>query len=71
MSELIEQILDLPVAERIGLARDILDSVVSEPETVQVSPAQLAEINRRIEYNRQNPDKVIPLEEFLADFDRL
>lgn len=54
-SVLFDEIFEMPVQDRIGLARDILDSVVSDAESVEVSVEQMVELERRIEDYHKNP----------------
>lgn len=63
MNALLDEILELPIAERIKLVGDIWDSIAVRPEAVQVTPEQMAEIERRLEDYRKNPDDVVPWEE--------
>jgi putative addiction module component (TIGR02574 family) len=63
MSIRLDEILELPIAERIRLAQDIWDSVAAEPGEVKLTDEQMAEIDRRLEYHRQHPHDVIPWEE--------
>ena len=63
MSVLFEQALKLPIAERRKLADDLYESIESSPEAFRLTPEQEAELDRRIEYNRLNPDDVVPWEE--------
>ena len=63
MSVLLEQALKLPVAERRKLADDLYESIESSPEAFRLTPEQEAELERRVEYNRLNPDDVVPWEE--------
>jgi putative addiction module component (TIGR02574 family) len=66
MSTQLEQILALPIDERIKLVEDIWDSIAAVPEAVQLSDEQMAEIERRLEDYRRNPDDVVPWEEAKA-----
>ena len=43
----IDQILELPADDRIELAQQIWESVSMHPESVLLSPAQAAELERR------------------------
>lgn len=52
----------LTVAERIQLAEDLWDSIAEAPEVLELTEAQRAEIQRRLEAHRLNPDDVIPWE---------
>lgn len=63
MSILLDKALELPIPERIRLVEDIWDSIVTVPEAVRLSPEQLAEIERRMEDYRSNPEDVVPWED--------
>ena len=60
MSTELSDILQMSVAERIQLAEDIWDSIAATPESLPVTDAQKAELDRRLEAHAQNPDEVIP-----------
>ena len=62
MNTHLEEILALPVGERIKLVEDIWDSIGAVPEAVQLTSAQKEEIERRLEDYRINPDDVVPWE---------
>lgn len=68
MSVILEEILEMSVPDRIGLARDILDSVVSDAGTVALSDVQMSEIQNRLAYHRDHPNDVVPWEEFWERF---
>ena len=70
MSVLFDEILEMPVPDRIGLARDILDSVVSDAGTVKLSDEKMAEIENRLAYHRDHPDDVVPGDEFWTRFQK-
>ena len=53
------EILQLSVAERIQLVEDIWDSIAVVPESVMLTEEQEAEINRRVEEYRANPNEGI------------
>ena len=67
MNVLLEQALKLGPLERQRLA-DYLYRSLDDAGEVTVSAEHLAELERRIEYNRQHPEEVVPLEDFLARF---
>ncbi len=46
---LLESIMKLPPAERVGLAYRILESVEKEEDTAELTPEWRAEIERRVE----------------------
>lgn len=62
MSTLLEQAVALPVPERIKLVEEIWDSIAVKDEAVDLTEAQVAELERRIEYHRLHPDDTIPWE---------
>ena len=49
-------VLDLSVAERIQLAEDIWDTIPKASEAPKITDAQRAELDRRLEAHRKNPD---------------
>jgi putative addiction module component (TIGR02574 family) len=53
----------LSVAERIQLAEDLWDSVVAETTDIPLTDAQKAELDRRLEDLRRNPDDAAPWDE--------
>jgi putative addiction module component (TIGR02574 family) len=63
MNTLLEQSLALPIPERIKLVEDIWDSITAEPETLGLTPEQIAEVDRRIDDYSKNPEKLVPWEE--------
>ena len=56
----LSDVLQLSVPERIQLAEDIWDSIVSFPEAVPLTDAQKAELDHRLEKYRQSPEQSIP-----------
>lgn len=66
---ILEQALKLPVGERIRLADDLYMSVGEPMGTIPLADAQVAELERRLEEHRRNPESTIPMDEFLARFD--
>ncbi len=51
---------DLTVSERIQLAEDLWDSVSEAPEVLELTPAQRAELDRRLAAHQADPDSAIP-----------
>ena len=65
MRTLLEQSLELPIPERIKLVEDIWDSISAEQNdqgTFELTPDQVAELERRIEFHRSHPEDTIPWE---------
>lgn len=49
------EIAQLSVAERIQLAEDIWETLVAAPDTIPIPDAQRAELDRRLQAYRDNP----------------
>ncbi len=49
-------VLELSVAERIQLAEDIWDTIPETSEAPKLTDAQRAELDRRLEEHRKNPE---------------
>ena len=67
-SLLLDELMQLDAVERLDIAEKLWDSVhppgsALPGETVVITPEQMAEIDRRIEEHRRNPDSAIPYEE--------
>ena len=56
-TSLLEQAKALPVRERIQLVQDIWDTIGEDD--VELTAEQAAELDRRIEDHKRNPDKVV------------
>ena len=59
----IDQILELPVAERVEIAQQIWESVLEHPEAVLLTSAQREELDRRWLAFEQRPDEGEPWED--------
>jgi len=70
MSNLLEDVKKMPVAERIQFVEDIWDTIATVPakshESLKLSKAELAELDRRRDAYLANPDSGIPWEEVRA-----
>jgi len=61
MNSLTPDIRALSVAERIQLVEDIWDSIATDaPESVSLTPAQRAELLRRVAAHDANPSAAVP-----------
>jgi putative addiction module component (TIGR02574 family) len=69
MNELLEKAKELPVPERVKLVEDIWDSIAAEPEGLELTQEQKEELDRRISEHERNPERAVPIEEFLKRFD--
>jgi len=54
----------LTVTERIQLAQDLWDSVADSEEVMELTAAQRAELDRRLESHVEDPSAAIPWEVF-------
>lgn len=61
--ELLEEILELSVSERIELVQDIWDSIAQVPETLELDEGQKAELRSRLAHYRANPETGISWED--------
>lgn len=59
----IADILELSVEERIRLVEQVWDSIAAHPESVEVTPEQRAELDRRLKAFEKNPSTGSPWEE--------
>ncbi len=63
MNRIPDQILELPVEERVQIAQQIWESVVDHPEALPITPAQRDELERRWIASEKNPDEGEPWED--------
>ena len=59
-TELLTMAKALPLPERIELAEALWDSITQDGDEPPLTPAQAAEIDRRLEEHRRNPQSAIP-----------
>jgi len=59
----LEEVLRLPVAERIRIVEAIWDSIADSPEALDLSDEQKGELDRRLEALEKNPDAGSPWSE--------
>lgn len=63
MSHPLPNLRDLSVSERIQLVEDIWDSLAEEnPQALQLTPMQRAEVRKRLVAHEQQPDSAQPWE---------
>jgi putative addiction module component (TIGR02574 family) len=62
----LSDVLDLPVAERLALVGDIWDSIAQVPDRVDLTAAQRAELDRRLDAYRRDPSAGSPWPEVKA-----
>lgn len=54
-ANLMNEILQLSVPERLELIENIWESIEAVPEAIELTDAQREELDRRLELHRQNP----------------
>jgi putative addiction module component (TIGR02574 family) len=59
----IDQILELPIADRVEIAQQIWESVFEHPEAVLLTPLQREELERRWLAFEKSPDEGEPWED--------
>jgi putative addiction module component (TIGR02574 family) len=59
----VNDLLALPVADRLRLVEDLWDSIAEVPESVNLTDAQRAELDRRLEAYHQDPASGSPWNE--------
>jgi len=52
----LDEVLQLPIPERIRIVEAIWDSIAANPEAVELSDEQRAELDRRLEELDKDPD---------------
>jgi putative addiction module component (TIGR02574 family) len=57
----------MSVEDRIALVQDIWDSVAIEAGLVPPSPAEMAELDRRLDEDDATPDNTVPWETIKSD----
>jgi putative addiction module component (TIGR02574 family) len=59
----------LPLAERIELAEALWESITREGYEPPLTPSQAAELDRRLEAHRRNPEAAVPWEQIKAELE--
>ena len=66
-SNLVETVRRLPLAERIELIDALWESMTQEGYEPPLTPEQAAELDRRLEAHRRNPNDVVSWESIKED----
>lgn len=56
----VNDLLGLPVKERLRLVEDLWDSIAEVPEAIELSDAQRTELDHRLDAYHENPESVSP-----------
>ena len=59
----VNDLLNMPVAERLRLAEDLWDSIAEVPEKVELSDARRKELDERLEKYHRDPEAGSPWED--------
>jgi len=66
-SNLVDTVKGLPLAERIELVEALWESITQEGYEPPLTPEQAAELDRRLEAHRRNPNDVVSWESIKED----
>jgi putative addiction module component (TIGR02574 family) len=58
----LDEILDLPVPDRLRVVEEIWESIVAAPETLPVPQSQRDELDRRLKLHQEDPETATPWE---------
>ena len=58
----LDEILDLPVPDRLRVVEEIWESIVAAPETLPVPQSQRDELDRRLKLHQEDPEAATPWE---------
>ena len=67
---LFETAIQLPLAERVQLAEALWENIEAGGYEPVLTPAQAAELDRRLEAHRRNPHTGIPWEHVKAELEK-
>jgi putative addiction module component (TIGR02574 family) len=68
----LDEVLRLPLAERLRLVEALWDSIAADSAALPLTGAQRAELDRRLAEHEANPDDVVSWEDIKASItDRL
>ena len=56
----VNDLLGMPVTERLRLVEDLWDSIAEVPEAIELSDIQRAELDQRLDAYHQDPDSGSP-----------
>jgi len=62
----LDEVLRLPVVERLRLVEAIWDSIAEQSDAVPLTDTQRAELDRRLAEHEADPDDVVPWEDIKA-----
>ena len=66
----VEQLRELPVEDRLQIVGELWDSIAADSASLKLTPAQLAELDRRMDELEKNPNEGRSWEEVRADIEK-
>jgi putative addiction module component (TIGR02574 family) len=66
MIERMPELRTLSPSDKLALVTELWDDLASNPEDIPITPEQIAEVDKRLEEYRKNPDLGSPWEEVKA-----
>ncbi len=66
----VEQLRELPVEDRLQLVGELWDSIADDAAALKLSPAQIAELNRRMDELEADPKAGRSWDEVRADIEK-
>lgn len=58
----LDEILEMPIAERLRAVEEIWETIVAEPDALPLSESQRRELERRLKLHQENPEAAQPWE---------
>ena len=58
----LDEILEMPIAERLRAVEEIWETIVAEPDALPLPESQRRELERRLKLHQENPEAAQPWE---------
>lgn len=66
----VDQLRELPVEDRLQIVGDLWDSIAEDSSTIKLTPAQISELDRRLDDLEKNPNEGRAWDEVRADIEK-